>query len=101
MLGRSPEERGTSVSGPTVTTDVTTEGRTAGPFGSLLGELSALLAPVRRTLSYLEIDTRLLGMSLALATTCTASHPLPNTIFLPPHTPPTPSHPTPPTPSLP
>jgi D-xylose transport system permease protein len=43
------------------------EGRPAGSIGSVVDAIRTALAPVRRTLSYLEVDSRLLGMVLALA----------------------------------
>jgi len=72
------------LSGPTVPTEAATQGRTAGSIGSLLDELGAALAPVRRTLSYLEIDTRLLGMVVALAIIWTGFDIISNGIFLSP-----------------
>ena len=72
------------MSGPTVPTEAATQGRTAGSIGSLLGELGAALAPVRRTLNYLEIDTRLLGMVLALAIIWIGFDIISNGIFLSP-----------------
>ena len=69
------------MSGPTDPTAAITQGRPAGSIGSSLGEA---LAPVRRTLNYLEIDTRLLGMVLALAIIWTGFDIISNGIFLSP-----------------
>ena len=55
------------MSGPVVPSGAATQGRRAGSTGSFVDAIATVLAPVRRTLSYLEIDTRLLGMVLALA----------------------------------
>lgn len=55
------------MSGPAVPTGATTQGRPAGPIRSLVDPIGSALAPVRAALSYLEIDTRLLGMVLVLA----------------------------------
>ena len=55
------------MSSPPVPTGATAEGRPAGSIGSAVDALRTALAPVRRTLSYLEVDSRLLGMVLALA----------------------------------
>jgi D-xylose transport system permease protein len=55
------------MSGPPVPTGATAEGRPAGSIGAAVDALRTALAPVRRTLSYLEVDSRLLGMVLALA----------------------------------
>jgi D-xylose transport system permease protein len=55
------------LSGPPVPTAPTAEGRPAGSIGSAVDAIRTALAPVRRTLSYLEVDSRLLGMVLALA----------------------------------
>jgi len=55
------------VSGPPIPTGAIAEGRPAGPIGSAVDAIRTALAPVRRTLSYLEVDSRLLGMALALA----------------------------------
>lgn len=52
------------MSGPAVPSGAATQGR---PTGAFVEAVATALATVRRTLSYLEIDTRLLGMVLALA----------------------------------
>jgi D-xylose transport system permease protein len=55
------------LSGPPIPNAPTAEGRPAGSIASVVRPIRIALAPVRRTLSYLEVDTRLLGMVLALA----------------------------------
>ncbi len=55
------------MSGPPVPTGATTQGRPSGFIRSIVDAIGTALAPVRRTLSYLEVDTRLLGMVLVLA----------------------------------
>ena len=55
------------MSGPPVPSGATAEGRPVGSIASAIDALRTALAPIRATLSYLEVDTRLLGMVLALA----------------------------------
>jgi D-xylose transport system permease protein len=55
------------LSGPIVPTGATTQGRPAGSLRSLFDAIGSALGPARATLSHLEVDTRLLGMVLALA----------------------------------
>ena len=55
------------MSGPPVPSGATTQGRPAGSIRSLVDAIGSATAPVRATLNHLEVDTRLLGMVLALA----------------------------------
>ena len=52
--------------GVSVPGEATAEGRPARPVRVVVNSISSALAPLRRVLGYLEIDTRLVGMLLAL-----------------------------------
>ena len=55
------------MSRPSVPTGAIAEGQPVGSVRSLVDAARTALTPVRSTLSYLEVDSRLLGMVLALA----------------------------------
>src|SRR5438270_4374616 len=52
--------------GVSVPSEVTAEGQPAPPLRSFVDSIRSALAPVTERLRYLEIDTRMLGMLLAL-----------------------------------
>src|SRR5439155_67392 len=66
LEGRASARQDSALMGVSVPSEVTAEGQPAPPIRSFVDSIRSALAPVTERLRYLEIDTRMLGMLLAL-----------------------------------